>query len=160
MTLPSEHTEEYLNGKEKFLNVTMRLMDWVRVMTALLLSALLANIVLSSVAHLRFLSRVVAVVASLDGLALALICIYFTYRLFKIDRQLKRTVGRVYVQRERDARHWYAGGLFYYNPDDPALFVEKMVGFGYTFNMANRRIYVYLAYMVLLPLVMSWMLKS
>ncbi len=160
MTLPSEQTQEYLNGKEDFLNVTMKLLDCVRVMTALLLGALLLNIVFSSVEHLRFLTGVVAVVAALDGFVLAGVCIFFTYRLFKIDRRLKRTVGRVYVQRERDARHWYAGGLFYYNPDDPALFVEKMVGFGYTFNMANRRVYVYLAYMLVLPLIISWMLKS
>jgi uncharacterized membrane protein len=31
---------------------------------------------------------------------------------------------------------WHAGE-FYYNPDDPALFVEKRVGIGYTFNFAN-----------------------
>jgi len=29
-------------------------------------------------------------------------------------------------------------GLFYYNPNDMALVVEKRVGFGYTFNFANR----------------------
>ena len=30
------------------------------------------------------------------------------------------------------------GGIFYYNPDDAALFVEKREGLGYTFNFANR----------------------
>lgn len=29
-------------------------------------------------------------------------------------------------------------GLIYYNPRDPALFVQKRVGFGYTFNFGNR----------------------
>ncbi len=32
---------------------------------------------------------------------------------------------------------WKAG-IFYYNPNDAALFVEKRDGFGYTFNFANR----------------------
>lgn len=160
MTLPTERTAEYLSGKEAFLGATMKLMDWVRVLTAALFSALLLNIVFSSVEHLRFLTTVVSVAASLITLLLFACCIFFTYRLIKIDRGLKRTAGRVYVQRDRDAAHWYAGGLFYYNPDDPALFVEKMVGFGYTFNMANRWVYVYLAYMLLLPLIMSWALTS
>jgi uncharacterized membrane protein len=31
---------------------------------------------------------------------------------------------------------WKAG-LFYYNPNDAALFVEKREGYGYTFNFAN-----------------------
>jgi uncharacterized membrane protein len=32
---------------------------------------------------------------------------------------------------------WKAG-IVYYNPDDPALFVEKRTGFGYTVNLGNR----------------------
>ncbi len=31
---------------------------------------------------------------------------------------------------------WYVG-MFYYNPQDPAIFVEKRVGIGYTMNFAN-----------------------
>jgi uncharacterized membrane protein len=31
--------------------------------------------------------------------------------------------------------HW---GIFYYNPNDAALFVEKREGLGYTFNFGNR----------------------
>jgi uncharacterized membrane protein len=32
---------------------------------------------------------------------------------------------------------WHAGD-FYYNPADPAIFVEKRVGVGFTFNLGNR----------------------
>jgi uncharacterized membrane protein len=28
-------------------------------------------------------------------------------------------------------------GLFYYNPDDPTVIVEKRFGLGYTFNFGN-----------------------
>lgn len=160
MTLPGERTEEYLKGKEEFLNVTMRLMDWVRVLIATMLGSLLLNIVFSSVEQLRYLTTIAALIDSLSTLLLVACSAYFIARLVSIDRRLKRTVGRVYVQRGRDAAHWYAGGLFYYNPDDPSLFVEKMVGFGYTFNMANRWVYAYLAYIILLPLVMSWGLTN
>lgn len=160
MTLPGERTEEYLRGKEEFLATTMRLMDWVRVLVATMMSSLLLNIVFSSVEHLRHLAIIAAVIDSLSTLLLVAASVYFIVRLIKIDRRLKRTVGRVYVQRGRDAAHWYAGGLFYYNPDDPSLFVEKLVGFGYTFNMGNRRVYAYLAYMILLPLLLSWGLTN
>jgi uncharacterized membrane protein len=160
MTLPAERTEEYLEGKEKFLRVIMRLMDWARLFTALMMGGLLLKIVFSSVPHLNPLDRLVLVLSFASTVLLVAGIIYFTVRLITIDRWLKRTAGRVYVQRSRDAAHWYAGGLFYYNPDDPSLFVEKMVGFGYTFNMANRWVYIYLAYMLLLPLLMSWGLKK
>jgi uncharacterized membrane protein len=32
----------------------------------------------------------------------------------------------------------WKGGIFYYNPNDAALFVERREGLGYTFNFANR----------------------
>jgi uncharacterized membrane protein len=155
MTLPFERAEEYLRGKEEFLATVMKLVDWLRVLIALMMSALLVNIVFSSVERLRYLTPVAATVDAMSTLLLVASCIYFTVRLVRLDRRLKRVAGRVYVQRGRDAAHWYAGGLFYYNPDDPALFVEKLVGFGYTFNMANRRVYFYLAYIILPPLIMS-----
>ncbi len=52
---------------------------------------------------------------------------------------------------------WIWGGLFYYNPEDPALLVEKRIGIGYTFNMANRMswgFFAIVALVVLLPMVL------
>ena len=42
----------------------------------------------------------------------------------------------------------WRGAIFYYNPDDAALFVEKREGWGYTFNFANRWSWVLLAGLV------------
>jgi len=39
----------------------------------------------------------------------------------------------------------WKGGIFYYNPNDAVLFVEKRDGLGYTFNFANRWVWVLLA---------------
>jgi uncharacterized membrane protein len=43
-------------------------------------------------------------------------------------------------------------GLFYFNPDDPALFVEKRVGIGYTINFARGAAWVILLLTLVLPL--------
>jgi uncharacterized membrane protein len=43
-------------------------------------------------------------------------------------------------------------GLFYSNPDDAALFVEKRIGIGYTINFAHGGAWVIVALSVLLPL--------
>jgi uncharacterized membrane protein len=32
---------------------------------------------------------------------------------------------------------WKIGGMFYFNPKDPALWVEQRIGIGYTLNMGN-----------------------
>jgi len=43
-------------------------------------------------------------------------------------------------------------GLFYFNPDDSALFVEKRVGIGYTINFAHASAWFVIALTLLVPL--------
>lgn len=38
---------------------------------------------------------------------------------------------------EKTPDECWKGGVVYYNPNDPVVFVEKRVGFGYTMNFAN-----------------------
>ena len=40
--------------------------------------------------------------------------------------------------------------MFYYNPNDAALFVEKRFGIGWTFNFANKRAWAFMA-LLLVP---------
>ena len=47
---------------------------------------------------------------------------------------------------------FWKGGVFYYNPSDPAIFVSKRVGIGYTMNFANKVTWVVLAGMLLVML--------
>jgi len=42
----------------------------------------------------------------------------------------------------------WKGGIIYYNPNDPVLFVEKRGGLGYTFNFGNRWSWVLVAGLV------------
>jgi len=56
-----------------------------------------------------------------------------------------------------DERHWRLG-VFYYNPADPALFVEKRFGIGLTVNFANRKAWwlaVLLMALIVLPLLVA-----
>jgi uncharacterized membrane protein len=43
-------------------------------------------------------------------------------------------------------------GLFYFNPDDSALFVEKRIGIGYAINFAHASAWIVMALTLLLPL--------
>lgn len=42
-------------------------------------------------------------------------------------------------------------GLFYYNPNDPAVTVEKRDGLGVTFNYAHPTAYLYTALPLVIP---------
>lgn len=41
--------------------------------------------------------------------------------------------------------NYWKAGMFYYNPDDPAIFVAKRVGIGYTPNFAHKVVWLVLA---------------
>jgi uncharacterized membrane protein len=45
---------------------------------------------------------------------------------------------------DKDPKHWKLL-VFYYNPDEPRLFVAKRSGFGFTFNFARPMIWAILA---------------
>ena len=47
----------------------------------------------------------------------------------------------------------------YYNPADPALFVQKRLGFGYTFNFANRFSWMILVFLLALVLAAVFLLR-
>jgi uncharacterized membrane protein len=160
MTLPAEHTEGYLRLKEEALALTVRFIDHMRLLLCILLGSLAVNIAFSAVEHLRFLTGIIAITTLASGILIFVATAFAIYRFYKIDRRLKVEVGRVYVQRQRDAAHWYAGGLVYFNREDPALFVEKLVGWGYTFNMGNKWVYLYLAIMVAVPVLLILPLES
>ncbi|HVT15699.1 MAG TPA: DUF5808 domain-containing protein [Thermoanaerobaculia bacterium] len=57
-------------------------------------------------------------------------------------------------------RCWKAG-VIYVNPDDPALFVEKRFGLGYTMNFGRPAAWVILALFLLVPLALSvWLVHA
>jgi uncharacterized membrane protein len=53
---------------------------------------------------------------------------------------------------------WKVGGLLYFNPRDPAIWVEKRVGFGYTLNMGNARAWLLIGMMMLAPMIAARLL--
>lgn len=53
---------------------------------------------------------------------------------------------------EPQSDSYWKAGMFYYNPNDPAIFVAKRVGIGYTVNFANKMCWVVLAGILLLGL--------
>jgi uncharacterized membrane protein len=52
---------------------------------------------------------------------------------------------------------WILGSI-YYNPQDAAIFVQKRIGFGFTFNFGNRMTWLVLGSMVLMFVGMIWLL--
>lgn len=160
MTLPAEHTAEFLRGKERYLLTNIRLVDWVRISVGLMLFVISLLIITTTVNELNRFTRLVSVCIWITlAVMLSSIC-YFIWKMKRINDELKAKFGESYVQRSVDETHWRQGGLAYYNPDDPALVVEKLVGFGYTLNLAHPGIRSRLALLLGVPLFVAWALLS
>ena len=54
--------------------------------------------------------------------------------------------------RNRDSSGHWKWGMFYHNPEDSKLWVEKLHGWGWTLNMARPTAWVILAALLLAPL--------
>ena len=158
MTLPATNTEEYLRGKERFLAANMRLIDLVRAVVAALFFAISWLMVCTSLPEFkRYETATFAAVLSSVGVLLVGMG-YFLWRMTAINRELDELTGDEYVQRATEEEHWRHGGLTYYNPEDPALVVEKLTGIGYTLNLAHRSVRYRLALMSGIPLFVVWAL--
>jgi uncharacterized membrane protein len=61
-------------------------------------------------------------------------------------------------------KYWKWGGVFYYNPNDPAIWVEKRIGIGWTTNMARPAAWLILGAFLVLTLlfvfVTLWVTRS
>ena len=53
---------------------------------------------------------------------------------------------------------WKVGGLWYFNPRDPAIWVENRIGPGYGLNMGNPRAWLLIAGMMLVPMIAARLL--
>jgi uncharacterized membrane protein len=49
-------------------------------------------------------------------------------------------------------------GVFYFNPADPAILIEKRFGIGYTLNFGNRWSWGVMAVLILVPLALAGLL--
>ncbi|HMI05206.1 MAG TPA: DUF5808 domain-containing protein [Pedobacter sp.] len=58
---------------------------------------------------------------------------------------------------DRKNNNYWTWGVFYKNPNDPSIWVEKKSGFGWTVNFAHKISYFIVALIVGMPL---WILLA
>lgn len=82
--------------------------------------------------------------------------------MFRVGQGGQRTVApaaRREVHGDATPDHaWKVGGLFYFNPRDPAIWVENRIGPGYGLNMGNLRAWLLIAGMMLVPMIAARLL--
>jgi len=74
-------------------------------------------------------------------------------------RKITAPSGQDEVPEPQNDSYWKAG-VFYYNPNDPAIFVSKRVGIGYTMNFANKMSWVVLVGILLMALLPALLMRK
>lgn len=146
VVLPREHAEDYVRYKEEALKINMRLWDWIRLLVAVKWVGASLDVVFLGFEGWHPLSTaytITSLVATVLAIAAALYC---GYRLLNIKRRVKEVFSSQQLQERVNAAHVY-GGIFYYNSDDPALFVNKHI-----LNFGNRWSYLFIGCIVAYPL--------
>jgi uncharacterized membrane protein len=95
-------------------------------------------------------------------LPLMLINFGITLWMFRVGQGGQRAVApaaRQEVHGDATPDHaWKVGGLVYFNPHDPAVWVENRIGPGYGLNMGNPRAWLLIAGMMLAPMIAARLL--
>jgi len=81
---------------------------------------------------------------------------FFIVRMLKVKRQ---PFAEETTELPMDADHYWKLGSFYYNPSDPAIFVEKRYGIGYTLNMGRPLGWIVLIAPLVLIGVITWIVN-
>ena len=91
----------------------------------------------------------------IPGVTIASVAVLLAWSIRKITARAATDV----VPEPRNDSYWKAG-MFYYNPDDPAIFVSKRVGIGYTVNFANKLSWLVMLGILLMALLPALLLRQ
>jgi uncharacterized membrane protein len=144
--VPLKPKPELMEHHKQYVGLNVGLWDWFRCLVAVKMSAASLDTIFLSLDQFKFLSRPAFAITAIAALLSIAGALYYGYRLLVLRPKLHEELAEIKLQNPIDARHVYAG-LLYFNPSDPALFVNK-----YIFNFANKWAYVFIAGIIAYPL--------
>lgn len=137
--LPAGEADGYARLYKQSTILSAGLWDWFRCIAALKMSAATLDTIFLSIERFKFLSKSAFVITLIVALLSIPVALYYGYRLFILKRKLRESVGEAKTRKPVDVNHLY-GGILYFNPSDPAIFVSR-----YVFNFANVWVWVFIA---------------
>lgn len=144
--VPLEIAKEQTEYQKKYFRLQVGLWDWFRFLVAIKLSAASLDTIFLSLERFKFLARPAFVITAIAALLSIAGGLFYGYRLLILKRRLRGKPGEANTPKPIDARRVY-GGVLYFNPSDPAFFVNK-----YIFNFANKLAWLFIACVVAYPL--------
>ncbi|MBI3205510.1 MAG: DUF1648 domain-containing protein [Myxococcales bacterium] len=148
--LPTTQTEAYARASRRRRSLLVRMVEVLMLCVNGAVAVSWLGIALGSLpgmSHLLAISVVAALVLSAGGAVGSLVA--FLAPLAAVQRELT-ALGGVALGTRPDGWRW--GGMIYYAPDDPALFIPKRIGIGQTFNFARPAAWLILIVLLVVPI--------
>lgn len=152
--LPPREAERYLTLQRRRRGLIIRLVEWMVLGLNVSIAAMWLLMAASNLPGNGAL-RGWGLGGSLTLMTVATVVPLAVYlrRLVPVQDALRKIAGSD-VLGTRD-QGWKAGGIIYYAPSDPALFVPKKIGIGTTVNFARPGAWVLIGSLTVLPLVIT-----
>lgn len=157
MPLPSQRTEDFKRWRAAWLSYHVRVFDSVRMLFSFFL---ILGIIIKSHWH------VWTDAAIITGICVAgpVLAVYLGYlireqrRLTRVEREIRPVeLIKEFPRRPVPEGRFVAGGLLYFNPDNPGVVVRSPQGIA--INLARPGAYIWLAYLAGLAGLMLWVTR-
>lgn len=129
--------------------------SWYMFLASLLITLLFSSLQLSTIHPGLFSNKALIAIPILFLLVILVGNIVFAVKVGRSDKNLKETAAGKITDYDEDS--YWKGGLFYFNRNDPSIFVEKRFGVGWTLNFGNPIGYlIVIVPLILIILITNW----
>jgi uncharacterized membrane protein len=149
--LPAQRVEEYREARERYMRL------WVHALNALRFSVVLifGGIIWASLFGIERQAEG----AAPPGMVLVWVATGFIFvalgwlvvKGLAVRREMREIAGPGSLESTAPTEGW-VGGMIYYNRNDPAVWVEKRIGIGWTLNFAQPFAWVIMGLVIVVPL--------
>jgi uncharacterized membrane protein len=151
ISLPDACSMEYARLKFQQITVFVRIMDMVKLGVMITFSfismipILITKFSEETVFEAAMFINIIVIAMIITAVIILLI------KNININKQLRDISGTVNIGYRDEAKFW-KWGIFYINPNDPAVWVERRDGLGYTINLGHAQGLLVLALLLGIPL--------
>lgn len=152
--LPVSGAERYAELQLERRRVTVRFVEWLAVILSVTVGGSFAGLSYGlRDGHQAAVGPAILLGVVLAPVGMLMLLFALLQRAAKIQDELREIAGTDVLGTRADGWRW--GGLIYYSPDDPALWIPKRFGIGQTVNFARRGAWLFLAAVLVLPLALT-----
>lgn len=130
--------------------------SWFTLLMSITVTVLFILLQLSTLYNNIFSDYTLLVIPLFIMIVILISTIVFTIKVERLNRELDGKEQETEEISSFDADNHWKGGLFYFNKNDPSIFVEKRFGIGWTLNFANPIGYLLIFIPLLIILFLSF----